>query len=108
MHATYEVSIFYGSKVIAKVKVDSRQTDKQTQDKNNLPPIIRSGGIKTIFPCFCENTAEFNDVGLFSRILMWSILNTCISCLCQRRHGFLKFSLIQLGRKDSRQSFVTI
>ena len=45
MHTKYEVSIFYGSKVTAKVKVDNRQTDKQIdrQDKNNMPPIIRSG-----------------------------------------------------------------
>ena len=53
MHAKYEVSISYGSKVIAKVKVDNRQIDKQTdkqtdrQDKNNMPPIIQSGGIKS-------------------------------------------------------------
>ena len=33
MHSKYEVSIFYGSKVIAKVKVDHRQTDKQTGQK---------------------------------------------------------------------------
>ena len=48
MHAKYEVSTSNGSKVIANVKVDNRQTDKQTnrQDKNNMPPIIRSGGIK--------------------------------------------------------------
>ena len=48
MHAKYEVSISNGSNVIAKVKVDNRQTDKQTnrQDKNNMPPIIRSVGIK--------------------------------------------------------------
>ena len=61
MHAIYEVSISNGSKVIVKVKVDNRQTDKQTdgQDKNNMPLIIRSGGIKisgeTWFPgkiCF--------------------------------------------------------
>ena len=45
MHSEYEVSIFYGLKVIAKVKVDHRQTDKQT-GQNNMPPIIRSGGIK--------------------------------------------------------------
>ena len=49
MYAKYEVSISYGSKVIAKVKVDNRQTDRQ--DKNNMPPIIRPpiirfGGIK--------------------------------------------------------------
>ena len=41
---TYEVSISCGSKVIANVKVDNRQTDRQ--DKNNMPLIIRSGGIK--------------------------------------------------------------
>ena len=56
MHAKYEVPISYGLKVMAKVKVDNRQTDRQTdkqtdgqtdrQDKNNMPPIIRSGGIK--------------------------------------------------------------
>ena len=52
MHAKYEVSTSNGSKVIANVKVDNRQTDRQTnrqtnrQDKNNMPPIIRSGGIK--------------------------------------------------------------
>ena len=47
MHAKYEVSISYGSKVIAKVKVENRQTNRRTekqtdrQDKNNMPPIIR-------------------------------------------------------------------
>ena len=47
MHAKYEVSTCNGSKDIAKVKVDNRQTNKQNrQDKNNMPPIIRSGGIK--------------------------------------------------------------
>ena len=51
MHAKYEVSTSNGSKVIAKVKVDNRQTNRQTdrQDKNNMPPIIRSGGIKGNF-----------------------------------------------------------
>ena len=44
MHAKYEVSISYGSKVITNVKVYNRQTD--WQDKKNMPPIIRSGGIK--------------------------------------------------------------
>ena len=54
MHAKYEVSIFYGSKVIAKVKVDNRQTDRQRdrQDKNNMPPIIGSGGIKNFISEF--------------------------------------------------------
>ena len=46
MHAKHEVSISYGSKVIAKVKVDNRQTNKQTdrQDKNNMPRSFDSGG----------------------------------------------------------------
>ena len=37
MHAKYDVSISYGSKVIAKVKVDNRQTNRQTdkQDTNH-------------------------------------------------------------------------
>ena len=47
MEYACHVSISYGSKVIAKVEVDKRhrQTNKQTdrQEKNNLPPIIRSG-----------------------------------------------------------------
>ena len=30
MHAIYEVFISYGSKVIAKIKVDNRQTNRQT------------------------------------------------------------------------------
>ena len=33
-------------------KQTDRQTDRQTnrQDENNMPPIIRSGGIKRLFP----------------------------------------------------------
>ena len=48
MYAKNEVSISYGSKVIVKVKVDNRQTNKQTdrQDKNNMLPIIQPGGMK--------------------------------------------------------------
>ena len=85
MHGKYEVSISYSSKVIAKVKVDNRQTDKQTnrqtdrqtdkqtdrQDKKNMPPIIRSGGIK-LFQCnhksktsVCFNTYIQECVGIF-------------------------------------------
>ena len=46
MHAKYEVSISYDSKVIVKVKVDYRQTNRHTnkQDKNNMTPIFRSWG----------------------------------------------------------------
>ena len=45
MHTKYEVFISCASKAIARVKVDNIQTDRQTntQDKNNMPPIIRSG-----------------------------------------------------------------
>ena len=37
MHSKYEVSISYGSKVIANVKVDNRQTNKQTGQKQYAP-----------------------------------------------------------------------
>ena len=36
MHAKYEVSISYSSKVIAKVKVDNRQTDRPTNKQTNI------------------------------------------------------------------------
>ena len=45
MHAKYEVSTSNGSKIIAKVKVNNRQTDKQTGQKQ-YAPIIRSVGLK--------------------------------------------------------------
>ena len=81
MHAKYEVTISHGSKVIAKVKVDNRQTNKQTnrqtdrqtdkqtdrQDKNNMPPIIRSGGIKihAVVMFVCNKSITILDI-LFS------------------------------------------
>ena len=46
MHARYEVSMFYGSKVIAKVKVDNRQTDKHTNRQTNK----QTDRTKTICP----------------------------------------------------------
>ena len=42
MYAKYEVRINYGSKVIANVKVDKRQTNRQNKD--NMLLIIRAGG----------------------------------------------------------------
>ena len=42
MHAKYEFSTSYGSKVIANVL----KLTTNRQDKNNMPPIIWSGGIK--------------------------------------------------------------
>ena len=41
MHAKYEVAIFYSEKVIAKFKVDNKQTGQ-----SNMPPIIWSGPLK--------------------------------------------------------------
>ena len=44
MHAKYEVSISYGSKVIAKTdRQTNKQTNRQTdgRDKNNIPHSIR-------------------------------------------------------------------
>ena len=40
MHAKYEVSISYSPKVTAKVKVDNRQKNKQTGQKQYMPPIV--------------------------------------------------------------------
>ena len=51
MHTKYEVSIAYGSKVIAKVNVDNRQTDKQTgrqTGQKQYAPTIRSRGINIV------------------------------------------------------------
>ena len=46
MHAKYEVSISYGLKVIARVKVDNRQTNKQA----NKPTDRQTDRTKTICP----------------------------------------------------------
>ena len=45
MHAKYEVYVSYGSKVKAKVKLDNRQTDKQTDRTKQYAPdhSIRGG-----------------------------------------------------------------
>ena len=88
MHAKYEVSIPFNSKVIAKVKVDHRQTDKLTdrqktdrQDKNNMPLIIRSGGInkkilpqaicviwKNMYSCYCMSVQTYYVYKLHTQI----------------------------------------
>ena len=46
MHAKYEVSISYGSKVIVKVKVDNRQTNKQTGQKQYTPDHSIQGHVR--------------------------------------------------------------
>ena len=47
MHAKYEVSVSYSSKVIAKVKVDNRQTNKQTDSSDSFLKIVWMG---TVYP----------------------------------------------------------
>ena len=86
MHAKYEVSISYGSKVIAKVKVDNRQTNKQTnrqtnrqtdrENKNNMPPIIRSGGIKIVKQSETEDDDAFQGVTIYHVRMLYSFYYT--------------------------------
>ena len=62
MRAKHEVCISYGSKFIAKVKVDNRQQiDRQTDRTKTIymPPIIRSGGI-TRFPGRSSSASRCN------------------------------------------------
>ena len=57
MHVKYEVFISYSSKVIAKVKVDNKQTDKQTGQKQYAPDhLIR--GIKIAFNTLISTAFE--------------------------------------------------
>ena len=49
MHAKYEVSISYGSKVIAKVKVDNRQTDRQDKIEKQYAPDHSIRGHKKVW-----------------------------------------------------------
>ena len=64
MHAKYEVSISYGSKVVVKIKVDNTLTDRQ--DKNNMPPIYQSGGgghkhFAFVIRLFYKGMQEYKD-----------------------------------------------
>ena len=64
MHSKYEVSMAYSSKVKAKVKVDNRQTDKQTdRTKKICPQSFNPGALKThekgIFMTSLMNMANF-------------------------------------------------
>ena len=101
MHAKYAVPISYGSKVIAKVKVDNRQTDKpadrhvykQTdrQDKTNMPPIIRYGGIK--------RPIEYILISIYN-ILYASAIAICYL-------GLKYIFLFSLGNKMQQAMFLT-
>ena len=70
-----KVFISYGSKVIAKVKVDNRQTERQ--DKNNMPPFIRYGGHKNKNRTTVHFKSYDCEIPLFtyrladSRLLVW-------------------------------------
>ena len=75
----YAYQIHYGSKVIAKVKVDSRQTNRQTKKKhsgqNNMPPIIWSGGIKILFSN--KNLILNVEIQLFESFYCLKLPNVC-------------------------------
>ena len=59
MHAKYEVSTSNGSKVIAKVKVDYRQTDKQTdRTKTICPRSFDPGAQKVLKHCHCDTNTR--------------------------------------------------
>ena len=79
MHAKYEVSI--SSKVIAQVKVDNRQTDRQ--DKNNMPPTIQSGGIKMYYTsvpldaCGAIKSKERQKLTLLSQLQLLFNITFC-------------------------------
>ena len=59
MHAKYEVSISYGSKVIDEVKNDNRKTDKQTDRTKTICP--RSFDPSTMNSLGGEAITTFHD-----------------------------------------------
>ena len=110
MHTKYEVSISYGSKVIAKVKVDNRQTNRTKTicpppppPRYNMPPIIRFGGIKIsglkiqttiMFPIPCtKHTSSILHMTLQKRRLKY----------CLPDHWFEKF----LGKTENMHIMTT-
>ena len=110
MHAKYEVSTSNGSKVIANVKVDNRQTNRQTntnrQDKNNMPPIIRSGGHKnrwekkhtSMMPTFWSvgikiNPSEVSFSTLFPRFSSIHIFYKMVDAFYQNERRFRNISI---------------
>ena len=74
MHAKYEVPISYGSKVIAKVKVDNRQTNRHTDSKaGTVQDFHGSVRFRFSYPRFdfirigsvsVFNTIKLQDLGL--------------------------------------------
>ena len=86
MHAKYEVSIFYGSKVIVKVKVDNRQTNiqidiKQTGQKQYAPIVsydrrhknIHCSTLKILFYC-CQNFMTWIKCKVFIILIASTVL----------------------------------
>ena len=80
MHAKYEVSISNGSKVIAKIKVDNRQTntqtDKQTGQKQYAPGHSIRGHKNSIsfsrFVFLLVNEDDRIDLRLFDTFFYYS------------------------------------
>ena len=88
MHAKYEVPISYSSKVMAKVKVDNRQTNKQTgqnqyaQDHSNRrhkKPTSNSS-ILQIYPIFkiiyCTSSYSLNFIHLRVNQIIFEYVET--------------------------------
>ena len=87
MHAKYEVSISYGSKVIAKVKVDNKQTNRQDKNNTRIPRIIRSGGsggIKTLWLYRCQ--MHYDNLHAVRRYFLQSLITFGVLC----RHDYVK------------------
>ena len=91
MHAKYEVSITYGSKVVAKVEVDNRQTDKR-QDKNNMPPDHSIRGHKNL-----KTFREFKTHVVVTRNITFIYWCAVISKNMQREPYYREFYIVKSG-----------
>ena len=99
MYASYEVSISYDS---------NRQTNRQInrQDKNNIPPIIWSGGIKirwTLDLCMSEGIGRCVDHSHWEVYYMYYHQNKYIKRLTHESTdpGFVHYSSWKLANNPS-------
>ena len=115
MNGKSEVSISYSSKVIAKVKVEN--TQKNRQDKNKMPPIIRSRGINIVaafwgmhvspakqssarLPGKCDyRTNTPADAQTDRRRTKWSL---CAAMLCRRHNKTQRHKTFSLDNSTLR------
>ena len=98
MLAKYEVSISYGSKVMAKVKgfflATESQTDRQTESQTGQKldaPEFHSGHIKMILPVMCKLSVLCKDTKTISPNFLrlyvgpWHVTPPIIIMTCQTR-----------------------